>query len=143
MADGSSAPTWRKISLPLPHLLPNFGASNASSAGQKRKTGRDWSLRRQKTYDSPGCVAPAKKDDGTAVFSLSFKKVFLCLSLSLSRNETKRNETKRNETKSLNRIVGSTFGQFGLSFLAFFAFIRPYLVSTASTNPQKLISRRL
>ena len=79
MADGSSAPTWRKISLPLPHLLPNFGASNASSAGQKRKTGRDWSLRRQKTYDSPGCVSAVKKDDSTAVFSLSFKKVFRAL----------------------------------------------------------------
>ena len=67
---GSSA-TWRKISLPLPHLFPhltnNYRAhtpgrppspptSSGSAPITKPKSGRDWKLRRQKTYDSPGCL---------------------------------------------------------------------------------------
>ena len=66
--------TWRKISLPLPHLFPhltiNFrghlpgrppsppsnAASGAPPPAAKTKTSRDWKLRRQKTYDSPGCL---------------------------------------------------------------------------------------
>lgn len=70
-AAGSSSATWRKISLPLPHLFPhltiNFRGhtpgrppSPTSTAGSapitKAKSGRDWKLRRQKTYDSPGCL---------------------------------------------------------------------------------------
>ena len=75
----SSATTWRKISLPLPHLFPhltiNFRGhlparppSPTQSGGAPpppppaKSKGRDWKLRRQKTYDSPGCLnSPAAK----------------------------------------------------------------------------------
>lgn len=74
----SSATTWRKISLPLPHLFPHLtisfrghlpgrppspptpasGVAHQSALVTKPKSGRDWKLRRQKTYDSPGCLNP-------------------------------------------------------------------------------------
>lgn len=82
---GGGPSTWRKISLPLPHLFPhltiNFrGGSSGGGGSHNRppsptaqqhpvalpppaakptKTGRDWKLRRQKTYDSPGCLGAA------------------------------------------------------------------------------------
>ncbi|EFX84742.1 hypothetical protein DAPPUDRAFT_222879 [Daphnia pulex] len=78
-SSSSSTMTWRKISLPLPHLFPHLtinlrghlpparpssppptgGAGSAAAPVTKAKTGRDWKLRRQKTYDSPGCLNAA------------------------------------------------------------------------------------
>ena len=75
-SSSSSTVTWRKISLPLPHLFPHLtinlrghlpparpssppstGVGGSSGASvTKVKSGRDWKLRRQKTYDSPGCL---------------------------------------------------------------------------------------
>ena len=67
---GNPSTTWRKISLPLPHLFPhltiNFRGHHprppsptqqASAAAKPAK--RDWKLRRQKTYDSPGSLHQA------------------------------------------------------------------------------------
>lgn len=76
-SSSSSTMTWRKISLPLPHLFPHLtinlrghlpparpssppstgvGGSSSGAPVTKVKSGRDWKLRRQKTYDSPGCL---------------------------------------------------------------------------------------
>ena len=86
---GGRPGSWRKISLPLPHLFPHLTINFHRSASMTRRTsspappphpivpnqpqqpsqqppppsrtgsksgGRDWRLRRQKTYDSPGCL---------------------------------------------------------------------------------------
>lgn len=74
-AASSSTMTWRKISLPLPHLFPHLTINlrghmpparsvsppsiGGSAPAAKVKSGRDWKLRRQKTYDSPGCLNTA------------------------------------------------------------------------------------
>ena len=73
----SSATSWRKISLPLPNLLPHLtlsfrgagreptepepasASAPASASKTGRKAAREWTLRRQKTYDSPGCLGLA------------------------------------------------------------------------------------
>ena len=86
-SSGGRPTSWRKISLPLPHLFPHLTINFHRSASVTRRTsspspiaplqlqpqqatlpphpptrtgskssGRDWRLRRQKTYDSPGCL---------------------------------------------------------------------------------------
>lgn len=69
---GNPSTTWRKISLPLPHLFPhltiNFRGHHprppsptqqATTASAAKPAKRDWKLRRQKTYDSPGSLHQA------------------------------------------------------------------------------------